>query len=300
MGLKHLKAKNRPQRLRKRSLPQPRRKMLQTDEQETRQRPPKNQQNWRAALIEPYLRIANLFPLERKFPPLPPSIHAGSKVAQAVIEFAEACRHRKVWERLAAQVPDENRVTIKLHPAGLAFGPMTTMAFDEEGRLKAGSDLELFRDPYELFLGVRQMLRATQWMKTAGGRGASSLDRLPFVNAYLFSLDHRTGRYSVKPWPVFEGFTTALNDLEDDRLRRCPVCQGFFYAIRANTQACEAHRVLARVRKIRGILPATPGRTVRKAAKAKGRSSIIAATPEQGTAPVVRKPKVTKSTILRS
>jgi len=263
--------------------------VLQTDEPETPlQHPPKNQQNWRAARLGPYLEIANLFPLERKFPPLPRSIRAGSKVAQAVIEVAEASGQRKVWDRLATRVSGSNRVTadhrIKLHPMALALGPIALMAFDQEDRLKAGSDLELFRDLYELFLAVRQMLRATQWMKTTGG--ASSFERISIPTVEVLSYDSRTQRYSVKPWPVFEGFKTALNDLEDDRLRRCPVCQGFFYAVRANTQACEAHRVLARVRKNRGIPPATPERrTIQKVRKAEGRSSIIAATPEQGTAP---------------
>ena len=236
-----------------------------------------------------------MFPLDREFPPLPVGpIPRGGEVAQAVRDVAEAFGQRRVWERFAARFAGENVVTadhrIKLHPAALALGPMAIMALGSKGRLKAKSDLELFRDLYELFRAVRQILASTEWLKTTRG---ITIQRFSFLNAYVFSRNHRTGRLSVTPWPVLQEFITALHDLEDDRLRRCPVCGGFFYAIRANTQACEAHRILARVRKNRGQLAGTPGRIV-KATKAKGRSSIIAATPAHGTAPVVRKRRASR------
>lgn len=41
----------------------------------------------------------------------------------------------------------------------------------------------------------------------------------------------------------------ALRRVEANRIRRCPICRGFFFAVRANKGACDEHLTLARARR---------------------------------------------------
>jgi hypothetical protein len=79
---------------------------------------------------------------------------------------------------------------------------------------------------------------------------------LPLVS--MPSLEHgapqfvafkETGRLTLKTDPTWLAFAQALEDVEPQRIRRCPECGAFFYAIRNNTQGCEKHRALLNVKR---------------------------------------------------
>jgi hypothetical protein len=54
---------------------------------------------------------------------------------------------------------------------------------------------------------------------------------------------------------LLHGFRRAFTDVKLERLRRCPVCTGFYYALRANKGACDEHLGLERVLKNRQKTP---------------------------------------------
>lgn len=63
--------------------------------------------------------------------------------------------------------------------------------------------------------------------------------------------DFGDGRVFFDPDPIEGDFKQALQGAEIRRIRRCPVCEKFFYAERKNTGACKEHLALARVRRSR-------------------------------------------------
>ena len=54
---------------------------------------------------------------------------------------------------------------------------------------------------------------------------------------------------------LLEKLRRAFTGVELARLKRCPVCTGFYYALRANKGACDKHVGLARIWKIRQKTP---------------------------------------------
>jgi hypothetical protein len=63
------------------------------------------------------------------------------------------------------------------------------------------------------------------------------------------------GRLEFGPSSLLRGFQNVFTGVEMARLRRCPVCTAFFYAVRANKGACDKHLILARTWKIREKTP---------------------------------------------
>jgi hypothetical protein len=64
------------------------------------------------------------------------------------------------------------------------------------------------------------------------------------------------GRFYDQPDPRRQAFITVIQGVDDlTRIRRCPVCGCWFYALRRNTKACRPHLALARVRRSRDVSP---------------------------------------------
>jgi hypothetical protein len=55
--------------------------------------------------------------------------------------------------------------------------------------------------------------------------------------------------------PLLDRLREAIDGVELTRLRRCPVCCKFYYAIRSNKGACDEHLGVARVWRLRKKIP---------------------------------------------
>ncbi len=71
-------------------------------------------------------------------------------------------------------------------------------------------------------------------------------DSVPFQMTYSIE-DSGDGRVSFQPEPNLSRFKSALEGVEISRVRRCPLCGKFYYAVRDNKGACDAHLDRARV-----------------------------------------------------
>jgi hypothetical protein len=79
-------------------------------------------------------------------------------------------------------------------------------------------------------------------------RMTEDLSEVPFKLTY-FITDSGHGLISFAPDPWPNEFKTALEGIEIARIKRCPTCEKYFYAVRANKGACDEHLARERVRR---------------------------------------------------
>ncbi len=97
---------------------------------------------------------------------------------------------------------------------------------------------ELQKRTREILEGVSKSVPGSSYLHPAG------------VPAWEWVQIDDRGRIGVaKVTSAFEGLNSALVDVQPNRIRRCPVCQDFFYAARANKGACDEHLARARVQR---------------------------------------------------
>ena len=98
----------------------------------------------------------------------------------------------------------------------------------------------------------RNLSRGGVDVDAAGRIGRGKVDRAARAGGFL---NQKIGRNFVPRDHILEGFRRAFTGVDLARLRRCPVCTGFYYALRANKGACDKHVGLARIWKIRQKTP---------------------------------------------
>jgi hypothetical protein len=81
------------------------------------------------------------------------------------------------------------------------------------------------------------------------------VDILPLGGPLTEQIHVQKGLLEFRSSILLENLRRALTGVELARLRRCPVCTGFYYALRANKGACDKHVGLARIWKIRQKSP---------------------------------------------
>jgi hypothetical protein len=135
------------------------------------------------------------------------------------------------------------------------------------------------REFYEFFWTVRRAFEwmvdtwaaRDQWIDGFGLKGESPLSRFRVPAAQEISMDRRGLISFMEDKPIWWLFRYAVEGLELERLRRCPVCHRIYYAGRKNKGACDQHLDLARVWRKRGKLPEyNAGRRLRRKTGLKG------------------------------
>jgi len=176
------------------------------------------------ALIEPWLRLANLLP------PLDdlPEVRAGwSRFRSRNLDGGAPHRDLKrllgsissQWlegRALESSLPNATNFMEKAKASGLA----------ELVNLRPGTEKqllpELARQVYFVLAGLARTRRRVSltWVRVA------------------YEIRAKRPRPAVRAWNPFIRFTEALEAIETSRLRRCAVCNQFFYAIRRDARCC--------------------------------------------------------------
>jgi len=180
------------------------------------------------SLLEPWLRLANLLP------PLDdlPEVRAGwsrirkltgsRTLAEGVPDrdvpraLGSMPSHRLEGRALESSLPNANDFIGRARAAGLA----------ELVKLRPGTEkralLELAQQVYFVLAGLTRRPRRTSltWVCVA------------------YEIRPQRPSPAVRDWNPFTRFTEALEAIETSRLRRCVVCNRFFYAIRRDARCC--------------------------------------------------------------
>ena len=144
-----------------------------------------------------------------------------------------------------ANLPDDEETLhlafVQRFAVRVAHNPLELLAWNMSGHgtgkqpRKNESLIRFYRFAREVFESLPRM--------------TEDLSEVPFRLTY-FITDGGHGLISFHPDPWPNNFKTALDGIEIARIKRCPACDKFFYAVRANKGACDEH--LARVRVQRG------------------------------------------------
>ena len=203
-----------------------------------------------AERLRPWLALANLIlPTTQEItPPAQPPLGASMSVHSAYSYKVAFETAHEVFRR--AQQAKEVRVFITYAAAG------------EEDKRE--------REFYEIFYAVRSILnqllarmeqpeKYRPWaLKALSGGSITTTDDgalTPVDIAHLGGplteqIYIRNGLLEFSSSLLLHGFRRAFAGVELDRLRRCPVCTGFYYAVRKNKGACDGdngkHLVLVR------------------------------------------------------
>jgi hypothetical protein len=86
---------------------------------------------------------------------------------------------------------------------------------------------------------------------TPQGLWISSKEKVVFASSGLQTVGVDKGKVHFEDNREWIRFREALEGVEVKRLRRCPVCQRIYYAVRDNKGACDLHLDVARVRRHR-------------------------------------------------
>jgi hypothetical protein len=210
----------------------------------------------RVKLLQLWLDLAALVDFDNE---LPPPWNAEKELVE------------RVFEQGAAPKPlgdgPELQATLKIGSAFFPFG----VIFDR---------VQGARDFYEFFWTVRRALEwmidtwaaRDRWVDGFGLKGKSPLSSFPIPAAQGISMSRSSGSiFFSEDKPIWWAFRQAVDGLELERLRRCPVCRRIYYAWRKNKGACDEHLALARVWRKRGKLSEyKANRRFRKKANLKG------------------------------
>jgi len=144
-------------------------------------------------------------------PPLddPPEVRAVWSIGSMTSQLLEG-------RALESSLPNANDFMERARAADLA----------ELVKLRSGTEkqalLELAQQVYFVLAGlVRRQTRASlTWVRVA------------------YEIRPQRHTLVVRTWNPFTRFTEALKEIETSRLRRCAVCDQFFYAIREDAKCC--------------------------------------------------------------
>jgi hypothetical protein len=186
------------------------------------------------ARIQRWLDFAALLPFDEK---LPPPWEASAELMDRILVTSAGLK--QIGSTLAAT----------RFPAYLFF-PMGAI-FD---RAQAA------REFYRFFWTVRSSLEwmietwanRDHWPESLESKRESPSSSFGIPFAQQITMNRRSGKVSVLEGPPWGAFKMAIDGLELERLRRCPVCRQIYYAGRKNKGACDQHLGLARVRRKRG------------------------------------------------
>jgi len=103
----------------------------------------------------------------------------------------------------------------------------------------------LFKSVLSVFERLPDMTRPSR-MKEDEPAWVEHYDSVPFNMTYFIE-DNDNGRVRFAPDPLLAEFKKALEGTEISRMRRCPICGNFYYAVRDNKGACDKHLARARV-----------------------------------------------------
>jgi hypothetical protein len=175
------------------------------------------------ALIEPWLRLANLLPpLEDQ-----PEVRAGWSRFRSR-NLAGDVPHRDL-QRLLGSKPSQRLEGRALESSTNATGLMErakASGLAELVNLRPGTEKQvlpqLARQIYFVLAGLARPRRRVSltWVRV------------------VYEIRAKRPRPAVRAWNPFTRFTEALEAIETSRLRRCAVCNQFFYAIRRDARCC--------------------------------------------------------------
>jgi hypothetical protein len=100
-----------------------------------------------------------------------------------------------------------------------------------------GAFSEKLARTYELVRNLFEQIRAGEpsAIGSAYEGGADELVSFPIT----FFVDRtEAGRVTFQPDPLLENFKSAIDGVESDRVRLCPICSRFFFALRITQRAC--------------------------------------------------------------
>jgi hypothetical protein len=127
--------------------------------------------------------------------------------------------------------------------------------FTTFAELPAYSAEQQAREFYEIFYAVRSPLDKLV-ARSIDNTRVKPVEIVEFGRGPLTEELHVIdGRLRFRASLLRQSFQGAFTGVELARIRRCPVCTGFYYAVRANKGACDKHLVLARTWKIRKKTP---------------------------------------------
>jgi hypothetical protein len=216
-----------------------------------RGRKPESLQRFRYKNLQPWLDFAELVPFAETVP-LP---------WQATQEYKE-----RFLEEHAGLKPLEGESFRATRFPADAFFPMSLVMNRAAGAQQFFSFFWSVRTTLGWF--IDSWARRDHWPSIDGQPAKHDFQWVPTTQ--IFSLD-RSGLVSMFQAGVWGPFYQALQGLNIQRLRRCPICGRIYYAVRKDLAACPEHLKLARSRRERGKLPEyTASRRLRKKLGLKG------------------------------
>src|ERR1700722_14095998 len=174
---------------------------------------------------------------------LPIHVTHPSKETKSVTRRSDAsplkCYARlEPWLRFA-NLPDDPKGLHEAYIQQFASRPIGTsppvfFQLTTAVRLMRGGESRKLMETYR---DVRDFLERIPAMEPCGSDALAVDEEMQFP-MMLYASRTETGRIYFQPEPLRWAFKVALDGAETRRIRRCPICSKFFYAVRGTQKAC--------------------------------------------------------------